>query len=485
MKGVDTMRKTIAILALVSAVAAGSADAQSATHHATPAVSRIGASDTPPPQVNDAAQGEKDKTKAKASEDEPLQGVALPDTEKLRVRLHFMAAWVEDPANASLGFEKQGRIGFVIVGLSGKLNDKLRYLVEINPVNETQPLAACGEANYFFPNAFNLVQGAGPKVPCHPDGRMRVDDYRYVALDPVRQQGLIRQAYLEYAGHSFGLRFGRFLLPIGLTWEETGAMTAKDTPHVSRINTEANFGVGLSWKRGTVARVNAAAVLGDGNRFRDYDYFYLIDGSMDSNSALTGLVSGSVYPITQVEVRGAYKFGYTGSKVERLPNFFASKRNDQAIVASVRYTPNGFVTVFGEYAHYTWGLTKTSAAMLGLNEDPVVKPGYYIGATGSYPLGRFRIGGSIVGEELSRDDSLVTLMAGLGMYRAELGNKERETIYRLWLDTPGGVRIGWFLNDHSNPFPQLSGIVAVDGPTAYQNTRSGTQTGFAVHFRLQ
>jgi len=469
------MRKTVVLrvvlVCVVVLACAGSAAAQMTTQQTqqtTTAVTPIAPQSTPT-----------------ARENEPIQGLAPPDTDKLRIRLHVMAAWTQDPANASLGFEQQGRIGFAIVGLSGKLSDTLRYLVEINPVNETQPLGACGETNYFFPNEAVLLQGVGPGVPCHPDGRMRVDDYRYVALDPVRQQGPIRQAYLEYAGRSFGLKFGRFLLPIGLAWEETGAFTAKDTPHISRINTEANFGVGLGWKRGTVARVNAAAVLGDGNRFRDYDYYYLIDGSMDSNSALTGVVSGAVRPIPQVEVRGAYKFGYTGSKVERLPNFFASKRNDQAIVASVRYTPNRFVTAFGEYARYTWGLTKTSAQMLGLNQDPVVKPGYFVGAEASYPLGTFRLGGSFVWEALSRDDSLVKLMAERGMYRATLGTQERETIYRLWLDVPGGVRIGWFLNDHSNPLPQLSGIVAVEGPTAYQNTRSGTKTGIAIHFRLQ
>ena len=461
------MRNGVRLLTLLmAAVAAGSGVAQAAS-----------------PQMLTPPGGDSRARAADTAGQEP-QGITPPDTDTFRMSLEFMAAWMQDPANASLGFEKQGRIGYVILGLSGTLNDAFRYRVEVNPVNETQPLGACGETNYFFPNAVSLLQGVGPNVPCVADGRMRVDDYRYVALDPVRQQGPIRQAYLEYTGSSFGMKFGRFILPIGIAWQETGGFTAKDIPHIARINTEANFGAQLEWKRGTVARLDVAAVLGDGNRFHDYDYYYLIDGSMDSNSALTGLVSGSVRPIKTLEFRGAYKFGYTGSKVERLPNFFASKRNDRAAVASVRYTPNAAVTVFAEYARYTWGLTATSAQMLGLDQAPVIKPGYYVGAEGSYPVGTFRIGGSFVFEELSRDDSLVTLMAGQGLYRAELGTHERNTIYRAFVAIPGGVRVGWFYNAHSNPLPQLSAIVAVAGPTAYVNSKGSARTGIAVQFRI-
>ena len=189
-------------------------------------------------------------------------------------------------------------------------------------------------------------------------------------------------------------------------------------------------------------------------------------------------------PVTQLEIRGAYKFGYTGSKVERLPNFYASKRNDQALVASVRVTPHPLVTVFGEYERYVWGLTTTSAEMLGLDPSAVIKPGYYVGAEAHYPIGRVSIGGSFVWEDLSRDDSLVKYMAELGQYQAALGKHEKATIVRLWLDVPGGVRVGWFYNDHSNPFPQLSAEVPVAGPAAYQATRGWAKSGVAVQFQF-
>ncbi len=415
-----------------------------------------------------------------SSQDQPA-GAPIPDTEKLRIGLEFMAAWVSDPANAELGTEHQGRVGYVIVRLSGKLSDHFRYLAEINPVHDNIPLPACGETNYFFPN---LAASIGPTVQCEPDGLMRVDDYRFVGLDPIPQQGPIRQAYLEFVTGEFGVKFGRFILPIGLSWQETGAFTAKDTPHIARIDSEANFGAGLSWKRGELARLEGFAVLGDGNRYHDYDYYYFLDNSLDTNSALTALVSGSVKPIKQLELRGAYKFGYTGSKVERLPNFYASKRNDQAFVGSVRVTPHRLVTIFGEYARYVWGLTESSATMLGLDPGAVIKPGYYVGAEAHYPIGRVAIGGSVVREELSRDDSLVKYMTELGQYEASLGKHERSTIVRLWLDVPGGVRVGWFYNDLSNPFPQLSAIVPVAGPSAYQSTHGSAKTGIAVQFRF-
>ncbi len=419
------------------------------------------------------------------------QGITPPNSDRLRIKISMMASYLHDPAIATLGFEKQGRVGFVIVELSGRLNDRFGYHLEINPVDETMPLPACGEENFFYPNDPSNVS-IGPSVECETDGRLRVDDYRFLALDPVQQQGPIRQAYLEYDdGGTFGGKFGRFILPIGLTWEETGAFTAKDTPHITRINTEANFGLGLNaTKRDArgrrIARVDIAAFSGDGNKFRDYTYFYWQDGSLDSNSALTGLLSGTFSPVKTVEIRGAYKFGYTGSKVERLPNFYASKRNDRAAVVSARYTPNQYVSVFGEYARYVWGVTRTSAELLELNTDPVVKPGYFFGGSASYPLtNQIRAGVSVVREELSRDDSLVKYLEERGLYRSELGKNERAWIVRLFVDLTDAVSVGFFHNNYSNPLPQLSGIVPVAGERAYVETRGQSKYGLAVRFRLQ
>lgn len=437
--------------------------------------------DPPQPQVAEQAEAREDDD----------QGFTLPDTDRLRIKLRMMAAYLNDPAMATLGFEKQGRVGFVIVDLSGRLNERFRYHVELNPVNESKPLPACGEENFFYPNDPSNVD-FGPMVECEPDGRVRVDDYRFIALDPVSQQGPIRQAYLEYTSEGmFGGRFGRFILPIGLTWEETGAFTAKDTPHITRINTEANFGLGLHATRRDAtgrqtARVDLAAFIGDGNKFRDYTYFYFQDGTLDSNSALTTLLSASFSPRPDLEIRGTYKFGYTGSKVENLPNPYASKRNDQATVLSARYTVNEYVSIFGEYARYVWGPTRTSAELLGVDPEPIVKPGYFVGGRASYPVtDDTRVGVSLIREELSRDDSLVKFTAAEGLYRSELGKKERAWILRFFVDLNDIVSVGFFRNSHSNPLPQLSGILPISGDRAFTAVRGGSKYGIAVQFRLQ
>src|SRR5437868_6063649 len=124
------------------------------------------------------------KTEPKAQDDQA--GIAIADSKKLRIRVKFMGGYTHDAAQATLGFEKQGRVGYAMVGLSGLLNDHFRYLIEINPINETQPGVSCGEDDYFYPNA---VQAIGPKVACDNNGRNRVDDYRFIALDSLMQQG--------------------------------------------------------------------------------------------------------------------------------------------------------------------------------------------------------------------------------------------------------------------------------------------------------
>ena len=87
------------------------------------------------------------------------------------------------------------------------------------------------------------------------------------------------------------LRGGRFILPIGLAPREVGAATAKDMARITRLNAEANFGamVAFSARRGDrpVFDVGVMAVLGDGNREKDYDWFYFVNTSLDTNSAVT------------------------------------------------------------------------------------------------------------------------------------------------------------------------------------------------------
>jgi hypothetical protein len=410
----------------------------------------------------------------------------LPNSERFRFGLRLLAGYGNDSSQSALGFERQGRIGYAIFDVFGKINNHLSYRVEINPVDEAKPLPACGETDYFFPN---MPQNVGPNVFCHNDGRLRVDDYRFMALDPLIQQGAIRQAYLMSEFGPISVKTGRFILPIGFLWEDVGSFSAKDATHIQRINAETDFGAMLSLTHLTNDRraveISGAVFLGDGNRFHDYDYFYGVDGSLDTNSGLKMMFSVSSEPAKGLSVRAAYKRGETGSKVEKLPNFFASKRHDNATILSVRYQPIKFASVFGEYARYVWGPFPSSASMLGMDPRPIIKPGYYIGGEASYPLSaRFKIGTVVTREELSRNDSLVEYLAWQGLYNVRMGEKERSTVLRLYLDISSIVRIGAYYNHLYNPFPWISGIAPVSGFWAYKNP-GDNKVGVVVMMRLR
>jgi hypothetical protein len=417
------------------------------------------------------------------AQDQAAPGVAVPESERLRVNVRFMAGYGVDESHYDIGNESHGRVGYAIVELSGRISERFSYRFDFNPVHETQPQPACGEEDFFYPN---VPQAFGPTVVCDPDGRMRVDDYRFVALDLLHQQGPIRQAFVAYrsAGGLVGGQFGRFVLPIGFGWEEAGSFTAKDATHIQRINAEANFGLMLAFNWPAVT-LNAAAFIGDGNRFHDYDYFYSLDSTFDTNSAITSLASATFRLAPALDVRLAQKAGFSGSKVERLPNFYASKRVDRSTVASLRYRPVPFASVFGEFAWYTWGLTRTSAELLAQPDTtPVQKKGYYIGGDANVPLtSAIRLGTTITREELDRDDALIKFLALQDLYGVALGETERSTVYRFYLDLGDRVRAGLYFTRLDNPFPWVSGIAPVSGPRAFEH-RGDNKWGLAARFSL-
>jgi hypothetical protein len=406
---------------------------------------------------------------------EPL----APQTERFKTAGEFVATWSHDGAQATLGLEKQARVGMAIFTVIGKVSPRVRYVVSVNPVNETASTPSCGKTDYFYPNNPALYTLPGPNVPCDvEDGLKRVDTYNTFALDYINQQGMLREGYLDVQmSRHLRLRAGRFILPIGLTPQETGATTAKDITRIQRINAEANFGAlfAYSARRRSgqpLFDLAAGAVLGDGNREKDYDWFYFVNTSLDTNSALTAVASARLRPVRGVDLRAGYKWGYTGSKVERLPSYWASKRHDKALVFSVRLSPGAWGAVFGEYAKYTWGPTATSADMLGYGELPGIdKAGYSIGGELSAPvLNGVRVGVSGVREELSRDDSMIQYLALNRLYRVEMGRNDRQRTLRAFVDVGFG-RVSLFWVDVSNPFPWVSAMWPVTGPTAYTGRR--------------
>jgi hypothetical protein len=416
------------------------------------------------------------------------EGFSLPNNRRIHVRVEFMAAYTHDEAQTELGFADQGRIGYAILTFAGDLTDRISYHIALNPIAETEPSLACGESNFYYPNSVATL-GQGPTVPCEEDGNQRVDMYKYIGLDNVIQQGPMREAYGTFRlTDTSRIRFGRFILPMGFYWEDMGSYTSKDSTLIQRIDAEADFGALMSWSRTTgnrtVLSAQGGAVLGDGHRNTDYNYFYFQDASLDSKGRLTGLGTAAYSPVKSVELRGSVKIGVTGSRVERLPNFFASKRNDDAIVASGRYQPIRFASVFGEWARYTWGPTASSASILNIDPSPVLKSGYYIGAdVGTTIWHKTKIGTVITREEISRDDSLVKWLALQNLYDVSLGKKDRATILRVHVDLSPGVTIAWFRNFESTPFPWISGISPVSGPGALAS-HSTDKWGVVMRLKL-
>lgn len=405
-----------------------------------------------------------------------LFGLKVTQTEKFKLGGEFVAGWSHDGAQATLGFEKQGRVGMAIFSVSGRVSNHVRYFVSINPVSETDSKPACGEKDYFYPNDPALYAASGPIVKCDPEnGLKRVDTYNTSSLDYINQQGILREGYIDWGlGSSISVRGGRFILPVGFAPRDVGATTAKDMPRIQRLNAEANFGAMLAFARrnasGTpVFDAGIMAVLGDGNREKDYDWFYFVNTSLDTNSALTIVASVRAMPVKFIDARVAYKKGYTGSKVERLPSYWASKRNDNALVVSVKLSPASWVSAFGEYAKYQWGPTLTSGELVGIPSlDRIEKPGYYMGAQIEPPIpGKIHIGGSVTREEITRDDSLIQYLALNKLYHVEMGKKDRDLIMRGYIDVNRLVNVSFFWMQVSNPYPWVSGSWPVSGPTAY------------------
>jgi hypothetical protein len=403
-----------------------------------------------------------------------LFGFGLPPTERLKISGLLISAWSHDGMQAQLGFEKQARVGQATLTIEGRVASRVRYRVSFNPVNEVAAKPACGEADFFFPNDPSFYT-AGPIVPCDPEnGNKRVDTYNTFALDYVNQQGPLREGYADLRlSRHVSFRAGRFILPIGFAPAEVGSWTAKDLTRIQRLNAEANFGAMLAVAgAGSPAapryEVAIMAVIGDGHRERDYNWFYFANPSLDTNSAVTAVASARVRPVDRLDLRVAYKHGFTGSKIERLPSYWASKRRDDALVASVRAQLHPWAAVFGEYARYVWGPTETSAELVGADPEAIDKPGYYIGGTFEVPVSRhLHAGVTVTREELSRDDSLVKYLAAAGLYGVELGRKDRGTIARAYVEFSRVLTIGVFWADISNPYPWISGSWPIAGPRAF------------------
>jgi hypothetical protein len=141
--------------------------------------------------------------------------------------------------------------------------------------------------------------------------------------------------------------------------------------------------------------------------------------------------------------------------------------------------------VFGELVSYTWGLTQTSAELIGLSDtEPVKKNGAYGGVDVNVPLIRdVRLGTTVTYESLDRDDALIKYLSLQNLYNVRMGETEESTVVRVYLDLGPRVRAAWFYNVHENPYPWVSGSAPVSGPRAYQGFGSN-KWGFVGRFAL-
>ena len=229
-------------------------------------------------------------------------------------------------------------------------------------------------------------------MPCDPEnGHKRVDTYNTFALDYIVQQGPLREGYVDWlATDAITARFGRFILPVGFAPREVGSWTAKDMTRIQRLNAEANFGLMLAVtraaRRSTV--FGAMGVLGEGNREKDYDWFYFAEpDARHQQRAHRGRVGARAAASRRSIVRAAYKKGFTGSKVERLPSYWASKRNDDAFVVERQGAAASLRRRCSASTRATRGdrprpQPRCSASIPSRSR----RPGYYVGAQCRYPV---------------------------------------------------------------------------------------------------
>ena len=171
--------------------------------------------------------------------------------ERLNLEVTFIAGYGHDGAQATLGFEKQGRVGEATLTLSRQV-ERSSFATGCRsiPSTRSRPSRRAANRTSSFPNDPRLYS-AGPVVPCDPEnGHKRVDTYNTFALDYIVQQGPLREGFVDWlATDAVTARFGRFILPVGFAPEDVGSWTAKDMTRIQRLNAEANFGLMLEYAR--------------------------------------------------------------------------------------------------------------------------------------------------------------------------------------------------------------------------------------------
>ena len=66
---------------------------------------------------------------AAANDPWPAEPSTIPAGQRVRLTVDFMAGYGQDSANATLGFERQGRVGYAILTAEGQMSRRLSFLI--------------------------------------------------------------------------------------------------------------------------------------------------------------------------------------------------------------------------------------------------------------------------------------------------------------------------------------------------------------------
>jgi hypothetical protein len=406
------------------------------------------------------------------------------------VSADFTFAAVHDESlRSAMGREQQIKPVAAVMTVDVQVNPRVSIHVASNPVRDDRAPrpyvpSDTDRRTYFFPNQPDVVGGRG--VTSKPEGLYMVDEYKHSGLDPILQMYMLRVGYAEVhdAKRTIGLRAGRFYVRQGLSLDELTWFTAKDLTTIQLVNAHADNGVALFAERHGV-EVHAQAISGNGNPYHDYGYFDFTDGTEDKNSSL-GLVAdarGRVWK-GRVTIGGSYRRNFVNSRVEDAPSLQLSKRNDNARIVYARVKLPG-VQAYGEWASYTVGLARSSAALIPgpRMQSPVERRGAYVGMKADAP----RVFGTQVAavvevESTSRNDALVAWAAANQLYHARLGAHIRATNLKVVATWGTHVSGFGFARLMTNPFPELSAITPISGPNA---NRGANHTKFGLGMRVR
>src|SRR5688572_1996888 len=116
--------KRIVVFLVVLAFCLGGAEKAYAQTQASDRPLAVNPKATGPEKApDDKKPSDKPKASEKTTEGEDEQlGFRLPDSDRLRVTVSFLAAYGYDAGNADKGFETQGRVGSAIITMAGRLN---------------------------------------------------------------------------------------------------------------------------------------------------------------------------------------------------------------------------------------------------------------------------------------------------------------------------------------------------------------------------